>query len=769
MTFDSCKIDNIDNEAFYSSTIIDTLNVVDSTVWSISSNGVASAMNKMVWINSAVEILQEDALSGNVANVTLHNCKFAKVESSGFTVKTWNKVILTNNTFENVARRGIDLSHHAENDPSVEIVDNSWGNVERDFIATGSSDNAFVTVRYNTFSVECKCGNTLNSQLSTNGSRSWFHQELLANSRCPISAKALECLITNEYVNATDSNLLLLQSVQLLCETKIFMCTKDVTEVDSDSTTDGTVPGRPQLPNRLRVLAYFIAVMGIFIIVSLLITMCVFLCRRKIPRKKSPTESPLQSVESVQGKKTGMPKSLSGGEYADIVFKHNNGTSVSRPRSMLLEDVEMEDKGVQTMPTELSSEVLEGLREKLSRPDSFWDAKETIDHLYDLIQVKELNSGLSSPPDVTMCNGQSTTASTARLLPSTSSSPVAQITSAGVSVSIGSSDPQILQCSVSNSSNSSPVSDTPPPLPTTSPPKEVPLLQRYAHIRNKAKTAPLCEYSDPSDSSMHIYSELSPQPHPEGSSKSPGKSAQASTSHSSNGSNKNLASPSNLSQPNKESPSHKNSFLSANRRPAVHNGPILCEYTEPKDVQTHVYAELSNNPLPPKSSSPSKTGSPVKSLNSGTKPVGVSPSKQPISESHVNTITIAVPPPPISIPHSNSFHNSPRHLAKIKENDLSSSNPSIATSATTPVKIIHVNDVDSLAESKNPYHRRRWPSEKLRRSQSSADASGARSSTSVSSLLKIRESGSSSGSDTQKRPLPSIPSWSSKNEAKSQF
>lgn len=758
VSFEYSTVEDIQSEAFYSNTMVESLNIEHCLVDNISTNGIASALNKMVWINSTVNVLETDALTCTVANVTLNNCLVSKVNRNGFTVKEWNKVILFNNTFTHVAKRGIDLSHYSDSygEVSAELDSNYWGKVERDFIVTGSGTAPFISVTQNTYLTECECGNTFMQLLTTNGSQNWFLQELRNNSRCPVSDKVLDCLLINRRINNTASNLLDYEevSINLLCEPDVYMCVNEVSDVGV-STTDGTVPGRPHLPNRLRVLAYFIMVMGIFIIVSLLITMCVFLCRRKIPRKKSPPGSPLQNMETVQPKKAGMPKSLSGGEYADIVFKHNNGTSVSRPRSMLLEDVEMEDKGVQTMPSEFSSEVLDGLREKLSKPDSFWDAKETIDHLYDLIQVKERNSGLSSPPDVTMCNGQtSTTASTARLLPSTSSSPVAQITSAGVSVSIGGSDSQILQTSNPPSNASSPVSDTPPPLPATSPPSGVPLLQRYAQIRNKVKTAPLCEYADPSDSSMHIYSELTPQPTPEGLKHVNSNLSISKTSHSTSTD----PSPTHKS-PDLPKVSSKLNLLSANRLPSM-NGPILCEYTEPKDVQTHVYAELSSNSSshPPKSQPSSKSSSPVKSQS--MKSVGPSPYKQ----SHVNTITIAVPPPPIAIPHSNSFHNSPRHLNKIRENDLSTSNPAI-TSALTPVKVIHVND-DETPGSKTHHHRRRWPSEKLKRSQSSVDATGTRTTTSASSLQKLR---SATGSDTQKRPLPSIPLWQNKNEAKSQF
>ncbi|CAL8116090.1 unnamed protein product [Orchesella dallaii] len=743
VTIEHSKVVDIESDAFNSQTIIDSLHVEDTTISRIHTAGVASAMNKMLWLNSKIDFLEQDALNGSVATATLQNSEFTNVETNGFSLISWSRVIIINNTFTDVARRGIDLSR-GDHNHIVEILDNSWEKVERDFISTGADDTPFISVKDNVFLQQCDCGNTFASYVTMNGSRRWFHEELLNNSRCPVSEEVLECLLVNEHINSTETNLLPYESLNLLCDSQVYMCINGVSEVGVDSEIDDeTVPGRPQLPNRLRVLAYFIAAMGMFIIVSLIITMCVFLCRRKTPKKKSPPDSPLQDLEHAQGKKTVMSKSMSGGEYADIVFKHQN--SGGRPRSMLLEDVEMEDKGVQTMPTELSNEVLEGLREKLSRPDSFWDAKETIDHLYDLIQVKELNSGLSSPPDVTMCNGQSTTASTARLLPSTSSSPVAQVTSAGVSVSIGGSDPIMLQTINTSASNvSSPVSDTPPPLPSTSPPSGMPQIQRYAQIRNKAKTSPLCEYADPSDSSMHIYSELTPNL----------ETDSAGTTLTACSSNGKIPSPSHRSQSKDKSPV-KSKFFGGPRSP-FHNGPILCEYTEPKDVQSHVYAELANSSSQTKPQvSKSVTSSPVKT--SSVKP------KQPLLLSHSNTITIAVPPPPISIPHSSSFHSSPRLLRKLRENELSSSNPAIASQLSTPVKIIHVNDLES-AISKT-----RLSSEKLKRSQSNADASCSTRSHLVSPLLNDSSGNGISKNDTQKRPLPSIPSWPNQNEAKSQL
>lgn len=48
-----------------------------------------------------------------------------------------------------------------------------------------------------------------------------------------------------------------------------------------------------------------------------------------------------------------------------------------------------QDKGTQTLPEELSHEVLQSLREKLDDPEDYAEAREMIEHLYDLIRVEE--------------------------------------------------------------------------------------------------------------------------------------------------------------------------------------------------------------------------------------------------------------------------------------------------------------------------------------------------------------------------------------------
>jgi hypothetical protein len=53
------------------------------------------------------------------------------------------------------------------------------------------------------------------------------------------------------------------------------------------------------------------------------------------------------------------------------------------------ENVAVDDKTTQTLPEELTKELLENLKEKLEDPENYVEAREMIEHLYELIKVEE--------------------------------------------------------------------------------------------------------------------------------------------------------------------------------------------------------------------------------------------------------------------------------------------------------------------------------------------------------------------------------------------
>ena len=508
----------------------------------------------MNWSNSIIEQMESNSLSALIGHSIFEGTSFHNVQTHGLTIKEWTSLSFVNNTFGQVNISAIDLTQRSPDSTQTALLEgNVWHEPSPNFVVTGGTEDVIASVRNNTFMDTCECGKTFSPVVTMESSKQWFVKELLWNSRCPISDRAVECLARNE-------SFLKFDELDLLCEQ--YACIKEYESVSEIYTPQS-------LPDRLRILAIFIGTLTGAIVLSLLATMCVYLLRRRGSKGKSKQRS-----HHAQGADQLNKSSSYGGpqDFTNVVYKmphhpnhhhhvlpHPPPSSTLRPRSTLFEDVEMEDKGVQTMPSELSTDVLQGLREKLSRPDSFWDAKETIDHLYGLIQVREQqqqqqqssNSPLSSPPDVTMCNiGTSTIYSSKG--PPTSHPPPPPLATMSKSVS---TSPLVPGKGVTAMANPYSIHPPPPPSATT----------RYAQIRSKPKTATtLCEYRDPSDSAIHIYSELN-------------------QSHLRNNSLQQTT-----SQPQQQP--QQSLRLPPHRVPL----PILCEYNEPKDVQTHVYAELTN-------------------------------------------------------------------------------------------------------------------------------------------------------------------------------
>lgn len=538
--FQDSRIQLIKSSAFDEEILINNSWTVEgSKIGEIQERGIESSITQMSWTESEVGKLGSYSMSGIIPNATFTRNTFKQVSRNGLTLKDWTSLSFLNNSFEEVESSGIDLTQHAAQFNFAQIIGNTWKGTGTDFIKVGpSSPTPFTNVLDNRILELCTCSSPLFiPQVTLNGSSFWFQEQIWNNSLCLTTPKAATCLgradPSDTFVSYNDWT--------LLCSESTFLCINELSEV-----TEDVVPTHaPPLAGKLRILTIIIGTVGLAIVIALLIVLCVYVCRREKSRDKKddaqrPKPSRLIPSNQVTHNHNGCNHAYTGISNKVPGSIPSQNTSAIRPRSTLFEDVEMEDKGVQTMPSELSTEVLEGLREKLTDPESFWDAKETIDHLYDLIHVRE--DGVPSPPDVTV-------------LPSAAALEKGKVQSTR-STSTTNKDFQNL-----NPSHSIAAAQ-----------RCQALAPRYAQIRSKPKSAVLAEYRNPSASPSNIYSELSQQE----------REFQAQNGHAD------------------MNPEIGHSLLTPNC-----SHPEMCDYTEPKDVQTHVYAELNSFPTRSTHSGPS--------------------------------------------------------------------------------------------------------------------------------------------------------------------
>ncbi|KAF0771121.1 Uncharacterized protein FWK35_00011892 [Aphis craccivora] len=81
-------------------------------------------------------------------------------------------------------------------------------------------------------------------------------------------------------------------------------------------------------------------------------------------------------------------------EYAELQrLKLGGGIGVRGSDVGAVRVIVYQDKGTQTVPEELTHEMLQNLRDKLDDPDDYAEARGIIEHLYDLIRVEETCCG----------------------------------------------------------------------------------------------------------------------------------------------------------------------------------------------------------------------------------------------------------------------------------------------------------------------------------------------------------------------------------------
>jgi hypothetical protein len=661
--FESTVVDEIQSEAFYDNSLIDYLTAQKSRFKKIHPMAVASGIQHLTWTECEIDEIDSRGVNGAVGNLRIEKSVLHKVQPQGLSIYSWTLMSLINNTFTEVKKHGIDLTGPYEATSSIQkpasLQGNTWVNVETDFVRTGSTDTPFVHVGDNTFKQLCSCETTFTSSLSLNGSRSWFHDEMFGNSQCPIDEKSRLCLSSEQNSSGVEIGYISYADLSRLCSPEIFMCLSEVSDVEVPVPTNG-------FP-LLQVLAFGFGLLTFIIFVS--VCLCGICCNCKRHRKSTGKED--SNNEAGNGLSCDLPrkefvKTINPDQYSALNVKEPNLTPSLRSRVALLKDVEMEDKGVQTMPAELSAEIIEELRGKLSNttPDSFWNQKQATYTINDMDALPPFP--LSSPPDVTICN------ETSEATPAnTNSSKSHNLSSDSLKLLLSPARRPIKLISSNNRGEARKSMSTFAQVP--SPPQHHPPAMGQAFPNNQC--------GDP------IYSELVAG---QGMNNHPGGKLAGLLSLSSKIPNPHALPP---------------------------TSPMLCEYTEPRDFNSHIYAELTGQPLirSPTKSSVTQTVDPVGGHFKDTK------------STEIEEKGIQLPPP---LPSSVIPQMSPQHqLYTFKLNDLNSE-PHYSLTLGVPYC---PTDTDVRNESKSV-------------------------SNNIPASTALSHTASSNNPSPNKRPLPSIPS-----------
>lgn len=518
-----------------------------------------------------------------VAKATFSSNVFEKILSRGFVLKYWNRIIMVDNTFQWLEADAVNMPF--ETLPGVSSYEFSFAGNEVGkfnpgalrFTAEAKEGSAVIRARLkdNRFTQLCHC-NLLSWVKKMVTSEQDIVEEIFNTSSCTVDSVLARCFdVPQGFLNMRNYTELVCGSGNVIVCEEVSQGESAVSVVQHGDVDDSEVD-----PER-KVFGLIFIVVVCAVVIILVVTGILWLRKHGYCLQArlmfQPTMTSWLNMFSnlflgirTEGLVVARSISrLSMHEYTELQQqqKQRQGLLVITDDNISeteVEQVPCEDKWTQTLPEELTKELLQSLQEKLDDPENYSEARDMIEHLYDLIKVEEsCNNNIPS----TSCNieeydGEDDSLYDVIQVPSPLPPRVCQNRSKKTTT-----------CSVGTRA--------------PSPDK----LLSYAQVRRNRQPAVVCEYVEPHDHEQHLYTEL------------PGGGASPATALPTTNSNTN------------RSPTRPLSFLRVlgesilPRVSVTIGGRVqLCEYAEPTDTAVHVYTEvppastskMANRPLPTK-------------------------------------------------------------------------------------------------------------------------------------------------------------------------
>ncbi|XP_075230358.1 uncharacterized protein LOC142329563 [Lycorma delicatula] len=404
-TIDNCTVDEWGSGTFAFGTYINELHISSSRLKTVKTDAFNLGAGSILTIeHSMIDKIYSGAFNMTVASVSLINNTFEDVKNMGFTLTketSWTRMKMENNTFKTLHTNAFNAPYIPDEDGTKNGVfifrRNYINNAAVNTFNLSVPNDIHIIVSDNYFGDECQCSltnrmkNIFSGVPSTNNNIS---QLLFETSKCKVTYKISKCY------DLPQGFMLMRNFTDSFCDLSMKNC-----EIFADDEENSDVNKLPFIPpwkyhnemikeRKVLEIILFIAACCVFVII--ISTFIMWLYRNQYFTKGRILL--FLSTESLFNLMCRLCTRSSGG-----VSRSNSAHSISRISvheyaelhgQKIIQDIEeeilpSEDKGTQTLPEELTQELLQSLREKLDDPENYSEARDMIEHLYDLIKVEE--------------------------------------------------------------------------------------------------------------------------------------------------------------------------------------------------------------------------------------------------------------------------------------------------------------------------------------------------------------------------------------------
>lgn len=353
------------------------------------------------------------AINISAATVTFNNNEFQHLKQNSIVLQQWNRIAIDRNVFVDLESDAIKAEIGATSAPNFEFsfTDNRIqkarpGSLK--FAAISQSVNS-ARVGNNYFNEKCSCNleNWVREVTGRNSSVMW----MMDSSYCMVDNFLKKCL------NLPEGYMAMRNFTQLICTQRDHVnCEKRSPNPEPSVSTpsvgphiyprqkgffDMEISESEQLAREKRIIV-IVCVMAVFVVVVVILASGILYMRRRgvCPKLISGSLINLSNWLSSSNGMTAATSArsisrLSVHEYAGLQTETRILEMDTQVEGTEDDDEEgdvypyTENKATQTLPEELTEEYLRDLQERLNDPDNHSQARDMIEHLYDLIKVEE--------------------------------------------------------------------------------------------------------------------------------------------------------------------------------------------------------------------------------------------------------------------------------------------------------------------------------------------------------------------------------------------
>lgn len=364
------------------------------------------------------------AINMIVSNINISGNKFGQMENNAMIINKWDKIHIESNVFENLSTNFISECVREPNlDSEFEFKNNYIQEMNKDseHFTSNTFDKKSHLVKSkiysnNHFNWRCYCNVTNWLENLFDVKPTMDMDSFKNNSTCIIHNK--KCNVKGHMLMSDYVNLLCDESKNVTCDEIRKYSIKKISNLKFPYTFVKPIDEEIFLKNEEnRKFLYLIIIIVIPCVIVLLILVVVFIQMRHrgyCTNVKNEITSCSTFFDRLFNPNYGIDTaSISRVSVNDYNENHMLHERLNENRTLITENsleefVETSDKATQTLPEELTKELLQTLREDLEHPANYDEARETIEHLYELIKVAELcnetNNNAAIPTQQPVCS-----------------------------------------------------------------------------------------------------------------------------------------------------------------------------------------------------------------------------------------------------------------------------------------------------------------------------------------------------------------------------